>query len=288
MHRLVLHNGALRDAGDLLLSTGQVGVLTGWGVFSTIRVYEGVPFAWERHWARMVHDAAIVRVPFPADAEALRADLVRLIEANQAWNATMRVSVLRNRGGMFEGPGIERDFDVIGFTREVRAWAPDVRLGVAANARHAASEFSGVKVLSWAQNLTLYERAIEQGFDEVLLLNERGEVCECTSANIFAVHGGVVRTPPLSSGCLPGVTRALLLEEVRAAGLEVRESTLFPADLESADEVIVTSTTRELLPVVSIAGLKLAAKGSAACDRLRAALAEYVRDYIAPRVPVKS
>lgn len=281
MHELVLHNGAIRGAGELSLSPGQVGLLTGWGVFSTIRVYEGVMFSWERHWARMVRDARLMRVPFPGDSQALHADLARLIEANQAWNATLRVSVLRNRGGMFEGPAISREYDVIGFTRDVRAWASEVKLGIAPNARHAANEFAGTKVLSWAQNLAIYERAQEMGLDEMVLLNERGEVCELTSANIFAVHGGVVRTPPLSSGCLPGVTRAVLLEEVRAPGLEVRESTLLPADLESADEVIVTSTTRELLPVVSIQGLKLAARGSSACDRLRAALTEYVQAYVA-------
>ena len=281
MHKLMLHNGAIRGADELLLSPGQTGVLTGWGVFSTIRVYDGVMFAWERHWSRMVRDAKLLRVPFPSDSQALHGDLMRLIESNQAWNSTLRISVLRNRGGLFEGPGITREYDVIGFTRDVRAWGSEVRLGIQPNARHAANEFAGTKVLSWAQNLAIYERAHELGLDEMVLLNERGEVSELTSANIFAVHGGVVRTPPLSSGCLPGVTRAVLLEEIRVSGIEVRESTLLPADLESADEVIVTSSTRELLPVVSIQGLNLRAHGTAVCDKLRAALIEYVQAYAA-------
>lgn len=281
MHKLLLHNGAIRAADELLLSPGQTGVLTGWGVFSTIRVYDGVMFAWERHWKRMVQDAKLFRVPFPSDSDALHADLMRLIEANQAWNSTLRVSVLRNRGGLFEGPGITREYDVIGFTREVRVWGTEVRLGIQLNARHAANEFAGAKILSWAQNLAIYERAHELGLDEMVLLNERGEVSELTSANIFAVHGGVVRTPPLSSGCLPGVTRAVMLEELRVPGIEVRESTLLPADLESADEVIVTSSTRELLPVVFIQGLNLRVRGSEVCDKLRAALIDYVHAYVA-------
>ena len=125
---------------------------------------------------------------------------------------------------------------------------------------YAASEFAGTKNLSWSENLTWYERAHEQGLDEVVLLNERGEVCECTSANIFAAvsrHKAQVWTPPLASGCLPGVTRALLLEEIRVPGLQVGEKTLLPADLEAADEIFITSTTRELLPVVSVEGLKV-------------------------------
>ena len=94
-----------------------------------------------------------------------------------------------------------------------------------------------------------YERAHEQGLDEVLLLNERGEVSECTSANIFVAQGDRVWTPPQSAGCLAGVTRGVLLEEVKVPGLEIGEKALFPQDLESADEVFITSTTRELLPV---------------------------------------
>jgi len=102
------------------------------------------------------------------------------------------------------------------------------------HARHAASEFAGTKYLSWSENLARYERAHEQGFDEVVLLNERGEVAECTSANIFVVKGDQVSTPPLSSGCLPGVTRALLLEEIHVPGLAIAERILFTKDLEAA------------------------------------------------------
>ncbi len=283
MHRFLLHNGKIRDSGEPFLSPGQVGLLNGWGVFSTIRVYEGVLFAWERHWARMERDARVLSVPFPKDSRALAEDLYRLVDANQAWDATMRVSVVRNRGGIWEGPAATHDFDVIGFTAEMRSWAAEVKLGLVPHARHAANEFAGTKILSWSENLTRYERAHEQGLDEVILLNERGEVCECTGANIVVVHGNIVRTPPLSSGCLPGVTRALLLEEISVPGLEVREATLLPPDLESADEVLVTSTTRGLLPAVSITGLKISHKGGTACGRLRSALSAYMEAYVASR-----
>lgn len=101
-----------------------------------------------------------------------------------------------------------REFDVVAFTADVNRWGTSVKLGLIPNARYAASEFAGTKNLSWSENLTWYERAHDHGLDEVVLLNERGEVCECTSANIFAVfvnaQGAQVWTPPLSSGCLPG------------------------------------------------------------------------------------
>ena len=282
MHRFLLHNDEIRDTREQDLSAGQVGLLNGWGVFSTIRVYDGVMFAWERHWERMHTDAGRMRVPFPPERDWLTERLLRLIEANRAWNATLRVAVIRNRGGMFEGPGPMREFDVVAFTADVNKWGESVRLGLVRNARHAASEFAGTKNLSWSENLALYERAHEQGFDEVVLLNERGEVCECTSANIFIAQGGRVWTPALNSGCLPGVTRALLLEEIHVPGLEVAEKALMPADLETADEVFITSTTRELLPVVSVEGLTIR-QGRSVRERLQKVFTAYVEAYVAPR-----
>jgi branched-chain amino acid aminotransferase len=282
MHRYLLHNDEIREASETNLAAGQVGLLAGWGVFSTLRVYDGVMFAWERHWNRMQHDAALMRVPFPADPNWLLGNLNRLIEANQALNSTLRVVAVRNQGGLYTGPGQTRDFDLIAFTVDCVVWPATMKLGLVPHGRHAASEFAGTKYTSWSENLTRYERAHEQGLDEVILLNERDEVAECTSANVFCVHGHSVSTPPLSSGCLPGVTRAVLLEEVQVPGLEIRERVLFTADLESADEVFISSTTRELLPVESIQGLRIR-NGHAICDQLHAAFRSRVDLYVRAR-----
>lgn len=279
MHRFLLHNGAILDAHEKSLSAGQVGLLNGWGVFSTLRVADGVPFAFERHWERMHRDAAKLHVPFPADREQMRSQVLRLIESNRAFNATLRVMVVRNKGGLFEGPDIEREFDVLAFTKDLSPWGASVRLNIKPHARHAAYEFSGCKMLSWAENLTWYEEARQQGFDEVVLLNERGEVCECTSANVFAAIGGEVSTPPLDSGCLPGVTRELLLDVVRVPGIKVAERTLMPQDLERADQVFITSTTRDLLPVISIAGLNVRNQANVV-DPLVRALEQYRAEYV--------
>jgi branched-chain amino acid aminotransferase len=282
VHRLLLHNDQIRDTGDRCLSPGQVGLLNGWGVFSTLRVYDGVLFAWERHWERMKRDAARMRVPFPEQASLVEEKLLRLVEANQAWNATLRVSIVRNRGGMYEGRA-SREFDVIAFTADLRAWGESARLGIVPHARLAASEFAGAKILSWSENLTWYERAREQGFDEVVLLNERGEVAECTSANIFAIEGTRVWTPPLAAGCLPGVTRAVLLDQIHVPGVEIGEKTLMPSDLEGADQVFITSTTRELLPVTSVERLSLKPSPGEVLPKLQSAFAEFVRSYTIER-----
>jgi branched-chain amino acid aminotransferase len=263
--------------------------MTGWGVFTTIRVYEGVMFCWARHFARMKHDAEKMRVPFPEEAAPLEERLYKLIRANNATNATLRVNIVRNHGGLFQGHAAKPEFDVVAFTADVYAWGDHVRLGVIRHGRHAGNEFAGVKYISWAQNLTWYERCHQEGWDEVVLLNEREEVSECTSANIFIAKGSTVYTPPISSGCLSGVTRALLLEEIRpASGLKIQEKTLFLKDLEEADEVFITSTTRELLPVTEIQGLKVKG-GRAICDSLVIELKRYVTTYLSSQtksVPV--
>jgi branched-chain amino acid aminotransferase len=280
MHRYLLHNDDIRDTAEALLSPGQTGFLNGWGVFSTLRVADGVLFAFERHYARMRYDAVRLRVPFEYSPAALEESLLALIGANGAREATLRVAVVRNKGGVFEGPRQTRDCDLVAFTTDLRAWGDSARLSYVPDARFSACPFAGAKTTSWAQNLALYEDAHERGFDEVVLLNERGQVSECTSANLFAMEGERVWTPPLaSSGCLPGVTRALLLEEIRVPGFSIEEREISPADLEASQQVFMTSSTRDLLPVLSIDERPLK-QNREALGRLERAFASYREAYI--------
>lgn len=266
---------------------GQVGFLNGWGVFSTLRIADGVLFAFGRHFGRMRLDAERLHVPFQFAAEDLERLLLSLVDANRAHNATLRVAVVRNHGGLFEAPHQTRTADLIAFTADLNEWGDGVKLAYKANARYSASPFAGAKVTSWAQNLTWYEEARQQGFDEFILLNEQGQVSECTSANIFAVHGDKVSTPPvLTSGCLPGVTRAILVEEIHLPGLSISERELTPSDLESADQVFITSTTRDLLPVVEIQR-EPTPQVREIFAALRDAFLSYQRSYVASRQPAQ-
>jgi len=279
LHRHILHNDVIRNATDEVLAPSQVGLLSGWGVFSTLKVASGVLFAWDRHWARISRDAAAFHVPLPEDPDAVHRKLLELVEANRAYNSTLRLVIVRNGGGMWANPHPARASDVIALTADSKDWGEGVKLAVQANARHAASPFAGTKILSWSMNLTWLEQAQCRGFDEVILLNERGEVAECTSANLFVANGSQVWTPPLSSGCLPGITREVLLGEIRVPGIAIAEKALTPGDLEAADEVFITSTTRDLLPVFEIEGKHLK-RGSHTRERLQAAFADYVRKYV--------
>ncbi len=282
VHRFFLHNGNIRETAEASLFAGQLGLLSGWGVFSTLRAVDGALFAWERHWARMSRDARLLNVEMPADPNAVERDLLNLLEANAAPNCTVRVVVVRNSGGMWEGPGSGRVSDTIGLTANLKHWGESVRLGIQPHGRYAANEFAGAKILSWGPNLCWAERANRQGLDEVILLNELGRVAECTSANIFVVFGKRVLTPPVSEGCLPGVTREVLLEEVRLPDIKMLEGPVTVDELYEADGVYVTSTTRGLLRVSEIAGRTLESRGDVG-ERLGSEFNSYLRRDIARR-----
>ena len=284
LHRFILHNDSIREASEQVLSAGQVGLLSGWGVFTTIRVTEGIPFAFERHWARLTRDAAALHVPIPSDAEAVRRGLLELIEANQAYHSTLRLVFVRNGGGIWASAAPGRPSDLIALTADSKQWGASVKLSYVRHARHAACEFAGSKILSWAMNLTWLESAQARGFDEVVLLNEHGQVAECTSANLFVANGGQVWTPPLHSGCLPGITREVLLGEIHVPGIQIGEKTLMPADLESAEGVFITSTTRNLLPVAQIEQGQVG-RAEKTLLVLQEAFGQYVNRYLAEHSP---
>jgi len=280
LHRFILHNNEIREATDPCLAPGQVGLLSGWGVFSTLRVAEGVLFAFERHWARIARDAAAFHVPVPGDAERVRQKLLELVEANGALNSTLRIAIVRNGGGMWAAPAAGQGSDLIALTADSKDWGTGVKLAVQTQARHAACPFAGTKILSWAMNLTWLENAQRRGFDEVILLNERDEVAECTSANLFAAKGGEVITPPLASGCLPGITREVLLGEIHVPGIRIVEKPMRMGDLTGAEEVFITSTTRNLLPVEQIEDSRVGSSHQVRIA-LSTAFGEFVRKYVA-------
>jgi branched-chain amino acid aminotransferase len=142
-----------------------------------------------------------------------------------------------------------------------------------------------VKTISWLDSVWAAGEAQRAGFDEVVLLNERGEVSECTAANIFAVEGDKVVTPPLSSGCLEGVTRGILMEIAGDAGVVVTERAMRLEDLYAADEVFITSTNRNVLGVKEIAS-HVAGSGATGdiTKKLDEVFEAYVRDYVDRRL----
>jgi branched-chain amino acid aminotransferase len=283
IHRYVFHNDRLVPIEQVRLSPGQAGLLSGWGLFTTLRVSEGEMFAYERHWRRLEKDAHRTHVPFPFDAEKVRGQLHEVLRANQVREGTARIYVVFNKAGFWQSDEPAPQVDLILYSAGMPNYKEPVRLGLREHGRHAASPLAGVKVTSWLNNVWNLHEAQQAGFDEVVLLNERGEVSECTAANIFCVRGGRVLTPPLSSGCLEGITRGVLLEIAHASGVPASEQTLTPEDFYTAEEVCMSSTNRNLLGVGEIAGHKIASAPGPVTLKLEKALAAYVAEYVAKR-----
>lgn len=277
IHDWILFNDRIVPSDAASLRPGQVGLFTGWGVFTTLRIYAGVPFAFEWHWERLERDAALLHVAMPPSRDELAERMGELVGRNGRADCKMRINIMRSQGGLFEGPGTGRATDVIVFTADLTEPRPSAALDLRASGRHAESPFAGTKTLSWAHNLSLFESARQAGFDDALLLNERDEVAECTSANVFAVLDGTTYTPPLTSGPLPGITRRVMLEQL---GDSVRERVLYPDDLHLAEEVFITSSTRELVPVSRISDRDLQATAWPVMERLRTKLRAYVDAYV--------
>jgi len=280
IHRYIFHNGHIVPVEQARLSPGQTGLLSGWGLFTTMRIFQGEPFAFERHWKRLQKDAVRTRIPFAFDAEEVRSRLRELIQQNEVREGTARIYAVYNKVGFWQSSEALPEVDLIFCTAGLPSYREPVRLSLCEHGRHAASPLAGTKVTSWIFNVWTLQGAQQRGFDEALLLNERGEIAECTAANIFCARGGRVFTPPLSSGCLEGVTRGILLDIAPAAGISVEEKTLRPEELYAADEVFITSTNRSLLGVSEVEGHKFAGAPGPITQRLEQAFSNYMADYV--------
>jgi branched-chain amino acid aminotransferase len=283
IHPNVFHNESLLPVEKVRLSPGQAGLICGWGIFTTLRICRGEAFAYERHWRRLEKDASITRLPMPYTAAKVRVHLHEVIRANQVTEGCARIYLVYNTVGFWQSAEQHPQVDLIIYSAPLPEHREIVRLAVREHGRHSASPLSGVKSISWLNNVWAVAEAAKEGFDEVIMLNERGEVAECTSANIFAVKEGKVLTPPLNSGCLEGVTRGILMEVAPEAGVAVVEQMLRPEDLYSAEEVFISSTNRNLISVGEIAGHPIPNPGPA-CNRLNELFDTYVDDYVTRRL----
>jgi branched-chain amino acid aminotransferase len=285
IHRYVFHNDELRPVEKTRWSPGQAGLICGWGLFTTVRIVRGEAFAYERHWRRLEKDAALTRMPLPYSGARVRVMLQETIRGNNVKEGCARIYLVWNTVGSWRSDEKMPDVDLVITTADLPHYPDIARLTVREHGRHAAHPLAGVKTTSWLNSVWAVAEAQREGFDEVVLLNERGEVSECTAANIFAAKNGKVITPPLSSGCLEGVTRGVLMEIAGDAGTSVLEQTMRLEDLYNADEVFMTSTNRNVIGVKEIAGHTIAGGNAGPItQKLDEAFEAYINDYVERRL----
>jgi branched-chain amino acid aminotransferase len=284
IHRHIFHNETLLPIEKARLSPGQAGLVCGFGLFTTLRIARGEAFAYERHWKRLEKDAAITHLPMPYSGAKVRVHLHEVIRGNHVTEGCARIYLVHNNVGYWKSDEARPEVDLIMTTADLPSYREPVRLALREHGRHAASPLCSVKTISWLDNVWSIGEATREGFDEVVLLNERGEVSECTSANIFTVKDGKVFTPPLNSGCLEGVTRGILFEIAPEAGVTIVQQALHPQDLYGADEVFITSTNRSVISVGSIAGHAIASSAGPVARRLNKLFDAYMTEYVERRL----
>jgi branched-chain amino acid aminotransferase len=280
MHRFVYHNDRVLPLEEVRLSPGQAGLINGWGIFSTVRVYDGIPFALERHYDRLARDAERIQLPLKTSMNAVREAMLSMLQANRAAQACVRVYFIFNTVGIWKSDEPFPNVDLIMYAVDVPTRVGPTTLSVQEHGRHAAHQLTGTKVTSWLNNAWMVEQAHQRGFDDALLLNERGEVAECTAANAYCVKDGKAATPPLSSGCLAGVSRAILLEEAPKAGVTISERALKLKDFYDADEVFITSTTRHVQPISHIEKHAVRQAPGPVTEKLEQMFERYVKEYL--------
>ena len=280
MHRFIYHNSRVLPLEEVRLSPGQAGLINGWGIFSTVRVFDGIPFALERHYNRLARDAGRIQLPLKAGLSDVRNAMLQMLEANHIGNACVRIYFIFNTIGIWKSAEPFPQVDLIMYAMDVPERVGPTTLSVQEHGRHAAHPLTGTKVTSWLNNAWMVEQAHRRGYDDALLLNERGEVSECTAANIYCIRGGDVATPPLSSGCLAGVSRAILIEEGPRIGVSITERVLKLEDFYYADEVFITSTTRHVQPISHIEKRAMKQAPGPVTQKLATLFEEYVKEYL--------
>jgi len=221
------------------ISPRNGGFLFGLGVFETLRIYRGIPFAWDRHLQRLRAGAECLDLSCPDGEALIRAVRAEISNAEVfPRDGRLRITVT----------GGERPACVIGLAPLPRG---PRSLDVACRpfVRNERGLLTGVKSTSYAENLMALAWAKKEGCHEALWATTRGELCEGSTANVFLVRGGTIFTPPLGSGCLPGVTRELLLECAREGGRPVKEERIPMADLDACEGMFLSSSLKEIVPV---------------------------------------
>jgi branched-chain amino acid aminotransferase len=269
-------NGRLDDVTRLGVSPLDHGLLVGDGVFETLRVYGGVPFAWRRHDERLRRSAAGLGLTVPP-GEELRAAAEAVIEANGLTEARLRITVTGGPAPLGSERGDAAPTVVVAAS-PLGPPPPPAAVVTVPWSRNEGGATAGLKTISYAENVRALAWAQARGAQEAIFANTRGDLCEATGSNVFVVHADALRTPPASSGCLEGVTRALLLELAGRLGLAVDADTPLPLDaLARADEAFLSSSTREVQAVALVDGTPLPRAPGPVTERLAGAFAELVR-----------
>lgn len=261
MNATVYVNGRISDAASASIPVFDHGFLYGEGVYETLRTYGREPFLFGEHMARLRRSASLMALPVPWADDDLSARVRATMAAHAGLDeAYIRILLTRGVGDLTYNPAACPAPSLVIIVKPFAAPAESTfthginvaLVGVRRN--HPTALDPQIKSNNLLNNALAMQQALRHGADEALMCNHDGDIAECSQSNFFVVAGGEVRTPPLSAGLLPGITRTFVLDLAASLALPAREARLTPDDVMRADEAFITGTTREVTPVVRVDG----------------------------------
>ncbi len=251
-------SGKLYDKDDAKISVYDHGLLYGDGVFEGIRSYHGKVFRLEEHVDRLWDSAKAICLEIPISKQEMAKAIEETLKVNGIEDGYIRAIVTRGCGTLGLDPNRCSEPQVIIITDFISLYPDELYeqgleiITVSTVRNHPAALSPRIKSLNYLNNILAKIEGQQAGCVEALMLNHKGEVAECTGDNIFVVRDGLIRTPPCEAGILEGITRDVVIDLARAAGIEVLEVALTKHDVYIADEVFLTGTAAEVIPVVKI------------------------------------
>jgi branched-chain amino acid aminotransferase len=259
-------NGRISSGEQAAISIFDHGFLYGEGVYETVRTYNGEPFLFDRHLARLRKSAAMIMLDVPfTDQEFLRRSQDTMAAAGLARGADgivnesyIRILHTRGIGDLTYDPAATPKPSLVIIVKPLpvtpeEQYEHGVKVCMVDIIRnHPQSVNPLIKSNNLLNNALCMQQAMRRGGVEGVFRNYRGELSECSQSNLFIVSNGVVRTPPLDAGLLAGITRAFVFELGQGVGVKVEEAVLKDADLFDADEAFFTSSTKEIMPIVEV------------------------------------
>lgn len=258
MNRIAVVDGAVSPLSEAKVSVLDRGFLYGDSVFETLRTYAGVPFALDRHLARLERSASLAHIRMPLPRRALSREVTEAVASTGNRESYVRIMVTRGTGELGLDPGLAgTPARVVIVTPLVPPQAAVYERGISAVTialRRSAdgTEAAGAKIGNYLVSVLAMGKAREAGAAEALLVDGGGRIVEGATSNVFFVEGGALITPPEEAGILPGITRAIVLEVASALAVPVRLRCPAVTELPTFDEVFISSSIRELVAVVRV------------------------------------
>jgi branched-chain amino acid aminotransferase len=278
-------NGKLVPAKEAVVSVLDHGFLYGDGIYETMRVYDGVTFMLDEHLRRLYRSASLIGLTIPLDADSLKRSVYEALIANSLRNAFVRLTISRGYGPIGLDPDLCPEPTVVIIAQEMKDYPRSfyekgISLIIPETKRNFREALNPeIKSLNFLNNILAKIEAKKRGAYDAIMLNVYGKLSEGTISNIFFYKNGILCTPSPECGILDGITRSIVITIARRNGLNVKEAEFIKEDLYSSEEVFITSTTLEVMPVSKVDDQKYTVGNIT--NVLHKAYREEVRAYVA-------